>query len=574
MSTSILTEFDVPATMRDGVVLRANIFRPADDGTYPVALTRTPYGKDFTTSSPILDALRMARAGYIVVIQDTRGRFASEGDWIPLINEAEDGYDTVEWAAALPGSNGNVGMWGASYFGFTQWMAAAQQPPHLKALMPAITWADARDGNTFRGGAYELGINVDWYLKAIAFDVLTKRLANAPLPEKMQTLGTLIYEINRLHTEGYFSLPLKDFEPLVRLNLAPERAELVENPNSREHAKPLSIMEFYDQVPVPAYNIGGWYDIFLQGTLQNFSDLRANGSTPEVRQNKLLIGPWAHVHTSNVVGEMDFGFGANLSFINVQTDLTGLTQRWFDYWLKGIDNGILNEPPVKLFVMGANLWRDEHEWPLARTQYTPFYLHSGGLLSTDLPEDEAPDHFLYDPASPTPTRGGALLMHPLFYAGVKDQRPVEQREDVLTYTSEPLETNTEVTGPVIVKLWAASDALDTDFVARLVDVHPDGFAQNLTDGIIRARYRNGDTPELLEPGTAYEFTINLWSTANLFKAGHRIQIDVASANFPRWDRNPNTGDPFGMSAAMRPAQQTILHDTVHPSHVILPLIPR
>lgn len=574
MSTSILTEFDVPATMRDGVILRANIFRPADEGTYPVALTRTPYGKNFISASPILDAVRMARAGYIVVIQDVRGRFDSEGEWTPFANEGADGYDSVEWAASLPGSNGNVGMWGASYFGFTQWIAAALNPPHLKAIMPAITWADTRDGTTWRGGAFELGTSADWYLKAVAFDTLLKRYADAPAPEKMRAIGTLVHQMNRLHTEGYASLPLKDFEPLKQLNLAPELENLITQPNSREYARPFSIAEFYDQVQVPAYNIGGWYDIFLQGTLQNFSALRADGSTPEARQAKMLIGPWAHVNYGNVVGEMDFGFASNMSFINIQTDLTGLTQRWFDCWLKGIDNGILNEPPVKLFIMGANLWRDEHEWPLARTSYTPYYLHGGGLLSTDAPEDEAPDHFTYDPASPTPTYGGALLMHPLFYPGVKDQRPIEQREDVLSFTSEPLEQDTEVTGPIVVKLWAASDAPDTDFVARLIDVYPDGFAHNLTDGIIRARYRNGDTPELLQPGEAYEFTINLWATANLFKAEHRIQIDIASASFPRWDRNPNTGEAFGVSAAMRPAQQTILHDAAHPSHVILPLIPR
>jgi putative CocE/NonD family hydrolase len=262
-------------------------------------------------------------------------------------------------------------------------------------------------------------------------------------------------------------------------------------------------------------------------------------------------------------------------FINLQFDLTGLTQRWFDYWLKGIDNGITQEPPVKIFVMGANVWRDENEWPLARTQFMPLYLRENLSLSLDHPRNDEPaDHYVYNPADPTPTWGGATLIHPLFVRGVADQRKLYERDDILSYTSEPLDQDMEVTGPVVVKLWATSDARDTDFVARLIDVHPDGFAQNLCDGIIRARYRNGDTPELMQPNHAYEFTIDLWATANVFKIGHRVRLDIASASFPRWDRNPNTGEDFGVSAHMHSARQTILHDSAHPSRVILPIIPR
>lgn len=583
MENQIAVEFDVPATMRDGTVLRANIFRPIEPGTYPVALTRTPYGKDFASVSPILDAVRLARAGYIVVIQDVRGRFRSEGAWVPMLHEAADGYDTVEWAAQLPGSNGNVGMYGASYFGFTQWAAATQAPPHLKAIVPSITWADARDGLFWRGGAMELGSGAYWQLTAIGIDALLKRYQEAPPEQRARALGALVHEINRLRAEGYRSLPLKDFEPYRRLGLAPDFDNLVANPNSREHGAPYSVAEAYDQVRVPAYNIGGWYDIFCQGTLRNFSALRAEGRTAEARQARLLVGPWSHVGYGGVVGELDFGFTAAASFINLQTDLTGLTQRWFDYWLKGIDNGVVDEPPVKLFVMGDNVWRDEQEWPPARARPTPFYLHSAGAantldgdgtLSTDRPGGEPADHFTYDPEDPTPTAGGAVLMNAVFGAGVRDQRPIERRADVLVYTSAPLDHDVEVTGPVVVKLWAASSAPDTDFVARLVDVHPDGLAQNLADGIIRARYRDGDEPRLLEPGQAYEFTIDLWATSNVFKAGHRIRLDIASASFPRWDRNPNTGAPFASDTITRPAGQTILHDAEHPSHVVLPIVPR
>ncbi|MHB8752285.1 MAG: CocE/NonD family hydrolase, partial [Aggregatilineales bacterium] len=425
----------------------------------------------------------------------------------------------------------------------------------------------------WRGGAFELGLNAFWYL-GTTFDTLIKRYANAPVAELVQALETLVSEINRLPSEGYRSLPLQDFEPFRRLGVETEFAAIIAHSNSREYSQAYSIPEFYNRVNVPAYTIGGWYDIFSQTTLESFNALRMAGSTTAVRQSKALIGPWTHIKQSHVIGEMDFGFKAQMGWMNLQTDLTSLTQRWFDYWLKGIDNGITNEPPVKLFVMGDNVWRDEQEWPLARTQYTPFYLHSGGQLSTQSPDDEPADHFSYDPAQPTPTKGGALLLHPLFVDGVWDQRSIEARDDVLVYRSEPQTQDTEVTGPVIAKLWACSDAPDTDFVARLVDVHPDGFAQNLTDGITRARYRNGDVPALLQPDKPCEFTINLWSTANVFKAGHRIQLDIASANFPRWDRNPNTGAPFGSDAAMQVAHQTILHDTAHPSHVVLPIIRR
>jgi putative CocE/NonD family hydrolase len=509
----------------------------------------------------------------MVVIQDVRGRFQSEGQWQPFVNEATDGYDTVEWAARLPGANGSVGMFGASYFGFTQWMAARENPPSLKAIVPAITWADASDGLIWRGGAFELGTSGYWNLSSVSLDILLKRYATASPEERMQAFGQLVAEIDRLRTEGYRSLPLKDFEPLAKLGLAEALGEAIATVENPEHFTPLSIANDYDQVRVPALNIGGWYDIFTQGTLQNFAALRVGGSTPEARQSQLLVGPWAHVSYSHTVGDVDFGFVSAMAFINLQTDLTGLTQRWFDRWLKGAENGVTEAPPIKLFVMGANIWRDEQEWPLARARSAEYYLRAGGVLSTEPPIDEAPDHYVYDPADPTPTVGGSILMPTLFGAGAKDQRSVEARADVLCYTSAPLTQDTEVTGPLLVRLWAATDAPDTDFVARLVDVHPDGMAQTLADGIVRARYRNGSTPEPLEPGQPYEFTIDLWATSNVFKAGHRIQVDIASASFPRWDRNPNTGAPLGADSELRSTRQTILHDAQHLSRIVLPIVP-
>lgn len=574
MSERISVEFDVPATMRDGLVLRSNIFRPAGEGTYPVALARTPYGKDFGSVSPLLDAIRLARAGYIVVIQDTRGRFTSDGEWAAFRNEAHDGYDTVEWAARLPGSNGAVGMFGASYFGFTQWITAVQAPPSLKAIVPSITWARADDGVMFRGGALELGVMAHWHVNAIGLNLLMRRLHTATPEERGAAIAALVRESDRLRDEGYYELPLNEFGPMERHKLGEDLRAFLARQESPAYGSPFADPEQYGRVQVPSYNIGGWYDIFAQGTLQNYAGVRASGGSPEARRARVLIGPWSHVNYDQVIGDQAFGLAAMAAFINLQTDLTGLTQRWFDYWLKGIQNGIADEPPVKLFIMGQNAWRDEQEWPLARTRYTPFYLHGDGLLLSEAPGNQQPDTYVYDPADPTPTHGGAILMHTLYGPGVKDQRQIEARPDVLSYTTPPLVEDVEVTGPVIVKLWAASDAPDTDFVARLVDLHPDGFAQNLTDGIIRARYRNGATPELLEPGQPYLFTIDLWATANLFKAGHAIRLDITSSNFPRWDRNHNTGAPIGSDTEMRPAHQTILHDAEHPSHVVLPVIPR
>jgi putative CocE/NonD family hydrolase len=573
MSEQISVEFDVPATMRDGVVLRANIFRPAGAGPYPVALTRTPYSKDFASVMPFLDALRLARSGYIVVIQDVRGRFRSEGQWRPFHHEDVDGYDTVEWAARLPGASGAVGMYGLSYLGFTQWMAAKEAPPSLKAIVPALTWADIRDGVFWRGGAFELGTYAGWHLSSVGLDTFFKRYESAPPQEQAQALMRLVGAIDRLRTEGYRSLPLKDFAPLKELELA-NVDEVVENAENQGYYAPFSIATLRDQVQVPSLNVGGWYDIFTQGSLQNYCAQRAAGSTPEARQSKLLIGPWSHVNYTSAVGDVDFGLASTLAFMNLQTDMTGLTQRWFDYWLKGIENGVTEEPPIKLFVMGDNIWRDEQEWPLARARSTPFYLRSAGQLAPEPPDAEPPDHYIYDPADPTPTFGGSLLIHPLFGVGAKDQRALEARADVVSYTTEPLAQDTEVTGPLLVRLWATSDATDTDFVAQLVDVYPDGFAPIIADGIIRARYRNGAQPELLEPGQPYEYTIDLWATANVFKAGHRIRVDIASASFPRWNRNPNTGATFGDDSELRPARQTILHDAEHPSHIVLPIVPR
>ena len=586
MGQQISVDFDVPARMRDGTTLRANVYRPAGEGQWPVLLTRLPYGKDFPLGSSVLDPAQAARRGYVVVVQDTRGRFTSEGEWSPMVNEALDGVDTIEWAARLPYSDGKVGMYGASYFGFTQWAAAVHQPPALKAMIPYVTWNDPLNGTMFRGGALELGISGNWQL-LMGLDILMRRHRDNPDPQVLgQAISMLAKDMDVLGKEGYWTLPLKEFAPLKRHKIEASYFDpIMENPMDRSRLEPMTILGKHENVSVPTLNAGGWYDIFLKDTIENFKIMRERGSTPEARQSKLLIGPWSHGSATNPIGEINFGFAASAAFIDLQIDFMSLQLRWFDHWLKGKDTGMLREAPIKLFVVGANVWRDEQEWPLARAVETRYYLHSNGhantlhgdgLLSTERPDNEVSDHYVYDPANPVITRGGALLMSPEYPSGAFDQRPTESREDVLVYTTPVLQQDVEVTGPIMVHLWATSSAPDTDFVARLVDVHPDGYAQNLTDGIIRARYRNftkGEAPSLIEPGKAYEYEIDLWATSNVFKAGHRIRLDVTSSNFPRWDRNPNTGHDFGVDAELAVAHQAILHDREHVSYVVLPIVP-
>ncbi len=581
----VTIDFNVPAEMRDGIVLHANIYRPAGDERWPVLLTRTPYGKDFPNASQVLDPVLAARRGYVVIVQDTRGRFASAGEWDPMRNEALDGVDTIAWAAQLPYSNGEVGMFGASYLGFTQWSAAVQRPAALKVMIPYITWNDPFNGQLFRGGALELGVAASWQL-FVGANVLMRRHA---LDTDPRQLGADMFmwarEVDTLGTQGYKSLPLKDFGPAKRNSIGPAFFEAVEHPMDREYTEPITLRGKQELVTVPTFHIGGWYDIFLQDTLENFRVMREHGGTPQARQSKLLIGPWSHTNHANPIGEVNFGIASTAGLLNLQSDTMSVQLRWFDHFLKGLDTGVLSEAPIKLFVMGANIWRDEQEWPLARAAETRYYLHSrgkanslhgDGSLSTDLPAAEAADSYDYDPANPVLTRGGSLLMTPEFPAGAFDQRTTEERVDVLVYTTPVLEQDIEVTGPISVHLWATSSAPDTDFVARLVDVYPNGYAQNLTDGIIRARYRAfnvGAAATLIEAGKAYEFVLDLWSTSNVFKQGHRIRLDVTSSNFPRWDRNPNTGHVFGADAELVVAHQTILHDAEHPSYALLPVIP-
>lgn len=577
----IIIEKNVPAIMRDGVTLRADIYRPKSEGMFPVLLERTPYNKNFLPLSTLtMDPIAAAEAGYVVVIQDVRGRFQSEGaPFYMYKNEFNDGYDSVEWAATLPYSDGNVGMFGASYMGATQWQAAVMEPPHLKAIFP-VTWAT--DAYLFRGGAFELGLANYWTINSIGPDAVLKGKAGES--DVMQDFMGLVKEIDNMD-EAYGHLPIKD-APWLQLgnHFAKFYEEIIDHDLYDEFHQNISVKVKGDNINIPAFCIAGWYDLLLGQDLDHYKNLIEKGKSQEVKNNiKLMIGPWAHASFANVVGDLNFGLATSGLLLELKQDLTKLHLQWFDYWLKGIDNGIHDEAPVKLFVMGENKWREEQEWPPARTQYIPYYLHSNGnantrfgdgTLSIKPPAYEEPDQYIYNPIDPVPTNGGNILMTSDYVKGPLDQSQIEERKDILVYSTEKLDRDIEVTGHVRVKLYASSSAPDTDFVARLIDVHPDGRAYNIADGIIRARFRNEDEePSFIKPGEVYEYNIDLLATSNLFKKGHKIRIEVTSSNFPRYDLNPNTGKLSKESDKLVTATQTIFHNEKYPSQIILPIIP-
>lgn len=575
---SLQVSTNVAVPMRDGVQLYADVYRPEGQGPFPVILTRTPYNKSLAMTS--VDPLRAAEHGYAVVIQDTRGRHTSEGEFYTFRHEPNDGYDTVEWAAAQPWSSGKVGMYGASYVGATQWLAAKTQPPHLTAIMPRITASNYHEGWTYQGGAFELGFNISWSMLQLTlanFKNLGERLN---LSAEQQ--HALLQAVDTMASAFTF-LPLKDF-PHLQDGMADYFYDWLAHPAYDDYWKQWCIEDSHAHISTPAYNIGGWYDIFLGGTIRNYLGMRDHGATEEIRRSqKLIIGPWLHgaAPGPGITGNHYFGLGSDPTVI----DLDGIHLRWFDHWLKGIDNGILDEPPVRIFVMGDNVWRDESDWPLARARDVNYYFHSdgkanslsgNGALSTEAPGAEPPDVFLYNPADPVPTQGGPLCCNAYFLQnGAFDQREIEAREDVLVYSTPPLGQDIEVTGPISVTLWAATSAADTDFTAKLVDVCGHGCARNLTDGIIRARYRDSTSASSpVEPGAVYRYTIDLWATSNVFKQGHQIRVEISSSNFPRFDRNTNTGNVIAEDAGYKPAMQTILHNAQYPSHITLPIVPR
>ena len=556
---AVTFEGNVAMTTRDGVTLRSDIYRPKADGKFPVLLERTPYNK----YSNIDSGLKGAARGYVVILQDVRGRNASGGDWYPFKFESADGYDSVEWAASLPYSNGKVAMIGGSYVGATQMLAAVAAPPHLAAIYPVVTASDYHAHWAYQGGAFQQLLAQAWS-SALSVDGVSRRAGG--------TASAAHWDYKRPPSE----YPVID--PGSASGLADYYFDWIAHPTDDAYWKQWSIETRYADIKVPALILAAWYDLFQDGSIRNYVGLRRSGGTEAARNGvRLVIIPGGHAGFDRKVGEVDFGKDSVV-------DLDGVGYRWFDHVLKGIDNGVDREKPVRIFVMGRNAWRDEDEWPLSRAQETRYFLHSGGKansrdgdgsLATAVPDREPSDNYLSDPENPVPTRGGPVLGDTGNYPpGPLDQAAVESRKDVLVYTTPVLERDLEVIGPVSLDLYVSSSAVDTDFTGKLVDVGPDGVARGLTEGILRARYRGSmEKAELMTPGTVYRLTVDLWNTANVFLAGHRLRVEIAGSNFPRFDRNPNTGQsPEGPGKGIV-AKNVIYHDREHPSSLIIPVIP-
>ncbi|WP_207944998.1 CocE/NonD family hydrolase [Actinomadura rubrisoli] len=560
--------------MRDGTVLRSNVFTPKGGGDFPVILLRLPYNKEGAETILYDQPTRYASACYVVVVQDVRGQYKSDGTFYPYRSEGTDGYDTIEWAARLPHANGKVGMYGFSYPGLTQWMPATLRPPHLVTIIPAFTSSDYYDGWTYEGGALYQSFTQSWPLDSIANSAVRRYPDGEALDAGMRQAS------KNLFSKWYWSLPLNKFPPLHPKDprVAPWFYDWIKHPSNDAYWQRWSIRTRYPQVQVPSLNLGGWYDIFLDGTAENFAGVQAKGGTEAARKGStLLLGPWTHGGTGRRSGDVDFGPDAAVAIDDLQL-------RWFDHWLKGARNGVEKDPAVKVFVMGANKWRTAASWPIPGTVNTKYYLHSAGdantltgsgSLSTSAPAggaEAATDRYRYDPRNPVPSFGGRFQSS--VPGGPHDQRLIEQRPDVLVYSTPALEKDTEVTGPISVTLYASSSARDTDWTAKLTDVSPDGTSMLIQYGIQRARYRDSlERPSLIRPGKVYKYTIKIWPTGNVFKAGHRLRLEISSSNFPMYDRNPNTGHAFGTDTRTRVADQTVYHDAAHPSSIQLPIIP-
>jgi uncharacterized protein len=557
----VVIQRGVAVKMRDGVTLRADVYRPKADGKFPVILTRTPYDKTGSLST----CMRVAAAGYVCVAQDVRGRYTSEGEWYPFKHESEDGYDTIEWLAHQPWSTGVIGMWGASYVGATQMLAALAKPPHLAGIFPIITASDYHENWTYQGGAFEQWFNESW-TSGLAEDTTRRNLGGLEKPlEWVNTFPLGDYPVFK--TEGV-------------ANPAPYFQDWLAHPNYDDYWKQWSIEADYSRIQVPALHTGAWYDIFLQGTLRNYNGLKAGAGMEFARkQQRIVVEIGGHAGGGQKIGDVDFG-------PNAPWDSTGLLLRWYDFLFKNINNGLENEKPVRVFTMGTNEWRNFDAWPPPDSQTQKMFLHSAGKangsdgvgsLSISAPgANESADSYIYDPSNPVQTRGGPLCCRAdLLSPGPKDQTDIEKRHDILIYSTEPLAQNLDVTGPITAEIYVKSSAADTDFTAKLVDVHPDGYAQNITEGIFRMRYRDSrEKPGKMTPGQIYKITVDLVATSNVFLAGHRLRVEISSSNYPRFDRNLNTGDPDIQHASAKvAATNTILHDAAHPSALLISVLP-
>jgi putative CocE/NonD family hydrolase len=595
---------NVMIPMRDGVRLATDIYFPARGsapvaGRFPVILTRGPYSKSVGGAAT---SLMFVPYGYVVVIQDVRGRYRSEGRWRPIRDDPNDGFDTAQWIGSQPWSNQSIGTIGTSYAGGTQHALAIAGAPYVKAMIPRNAMSDFGRYGVRHHGAFELRW-LNWVLtlgNAVdTSNALPAALRAADGPSDAPALVAMGDQVQKYA----LALPLRP--GATPLRFAPDyEAWLVEamGHGAYDGYWRDSGSSVVDHIPeykdIPVYHVTGWYDSWsYQVANMNFVQL----TKAKKSLQRLIVGPWIHsLERLTYAGEAQFTPDASL-------ELSSFQRRWFDHWLKGVDNGVDREPPVRIYVMGGGdahrtpegrifvggHWRDEHEWPLARARYTDFFLHSGGSLSAGRPSSGLPASFVFDPRHPVPTLGGNVSSQGrLMFQGAADQRdrtnfwltsdtrPLSERKDILVYRTPPLESDVEVTGPLVVKLWASSSAPDTDFTVKLVDVYPPsrdypaGVDLNIADGIVRARYRNNlDHEEFLEPGKPYEFTIEMYPTSLVFKRGHRIRLDVSSSNFPRFDVNPNTGEPLNANHRWQTAENTIYTDSDHPSDLILPEIP-
>lgn len=545
--TQVLERVRVP--MRDGAQLAAIVHRdPA--GARPVLLVRTPYAEPMARTIPVLPALD---AGFAVLVQSCRGTGASDGELRTFEHETADGLDTLDWVCAQSWCDGRVVMYGMSYLGMVQLAVAGHRPGGLVALAPTVTPDDYRDGLVYRQGAFQLGQALGWHL-----------LAGAQLLSRHPDRAADFLKLAADPEAAYRALPLSDRPGLTEL--LPSWRTWLGRENDRKYWQGISYAPRRARADLPALHVGGWFDLFLRGTLGNYTTMAPNGA------QHLVIGPWPHADQSGVTGEVYYPGGS--------AQAIGLEQQQLRFLRESVDGTPTTVPPVQLYVMGAG-WRTEQEWPPARAERQTWYLGADGSLGRDLPAAGSAE-YVHDPRDPVPTVGGAIVMAGSpdgglqYQPGSRDQRVLDARTDILRFTGPVLEADVEVTGPLTVHLHAATSAVDTDFTAKLVDVHPGGRAMNIADGIVRARYRSGmDRPEPVVPGEVYEYVLDLGATSQIFRAGHRIRLDVASSNFPCFDRNPGTGTPAGevTEDEFRPATQTVFFGSARPSAVHLPVIP-
>ncbi|MEC7842882.1 MAG: CocE/NonD family hydrolase [Candidatus Latescibacterota bacterium] len=619
----VIVERDVMVTMRDGVRLATDIFFPATGqeripGTHAAVFHRTPYRKEDTEES-VGFCRFFAQRGYIAVIQDCRGTFSSEGDVNFLIPEAEDGFDTLAWIDQQPWSNGKVGSWGTSWSSWTQTAMAALGPANLASMVPNMSGANAHESSVRHGGALELRF-LAWAFWHSATNTQAALKAD-PAIDAALNLGATSFP------DWITRMPLRKGQTQLKLVPAYEdwAFRIFTEADFTDYWKHPSFAPalYWDEFPdIPIWIVGGWYDSYTRATLQNYEGLSSRKRGPV----RVLVGPWTHgsatVEDSHA-GDVDFGEEAALK------SFRDLHLKWFDWTLKGAESSLADDAPVRIFVMGGGdghrtvsgrlfhggRWREEWEWPLARTAFTPYYLHGEGHLSTEPPTEEGSTTYRFDPADPVPSIGGNVsslsaldslpagiadpayaprasrshnvmspggfdqVEHPDFYGCQPPYLPLGSRRDILVYETPVLAADMEITGPIEVVLWVSSSAPDTDFTAKLIDVYPPspwyphGYALNLTDSILRLRYRHGpDMAESLPPGEIAQIVIILYPTSNLFSAGHRLRLDISSSNFPRFDVNPNTGDPIGTERRRQGADNTVYCGAKYASHIVLPVI--